>query len=97
LRPAAKLKVRARLLISGLVQGVFFRREISDHARRHEITGWVRNLKDGRVETVLEGEKSRVDDLIRYCHRGPPGARVSNVSIEWLDYTGEFRGFRITK
>lgn len=84
-------------MVSGLVQGVFFRREIADHARRFEVTGWVRNLKDGRVEALVEGEKSRVDDLIRFCHRGPPGAKVFNVNVEWLDYTGEFRGFRISK
>ncbi len=61
------------------------------------MTGWVRNLSDGRVESIAEGEKARVDELIRFCHLGPPGARVRNVEVEWLEYTGEFRGFRITK
>lgn len=89
--------MRARILISGLVQGVFFRRETTSIARRLGLTGWVRNLSDGRVESIAEGEKARVDELIRFCHSGPPGARVRNVEVEWLEYTGEFRGFRITK
>ena len=89
--------MRARILISGLVQGVFFRRETTDTARRLGITGWVRNLSDGRVESVAEGEKARLDELIRFCHSGPPGARVRSVEVVWLEYTGEFRGFRIIK
>lgn len=93
----SRAQVRARILISGLVQGVFFRRETTSIARRLGLTGWVRNLSDGRVESIAEGEKARVDELIRFCHSGPPGARVRNVEVEWLEYTGEFRGFRITK
>lgn len=84
-------------MIEGLVQGVFFRRDVTDLARRLGLTGWVRNLKDGRVEAIAEGEKNRVDQLIRFCHTGPPAARVIHVEVEWLDPTGEFRGFRITK
>ena len=86
-----------RIVITGLVQGVFFRRETTDTARRLGLTGWVRNLSDGRVESIAEGERARLDELIRFCHFGPPGARVRNVEVEWLEYTGEFRGFRITK
>ncbi len=67
-----------------------------DRAQTLGVTGWVRNLRDGRVEAVAEGEKSRLDELIRFCHIGPPGARVSRVDIEWTDHKGEFRGFRIT-
>lgn len=92
---ASKDEVRARIVISGLVQGVFFRRELTDLARRLGVTGWVRNLPTGRVEAVAEGEKARVNDLVRFCRSGPPGARVMNVEVEWADYTGEFRGFRI--
>ncbi len=92
-----KVQVRARILVSGFVQGVFFRRETTDFARRLGLVGWVRNLSDGRVETVAEGEKAKLDELIRFCHLGPPGARVRHVEVEWLDYTGEFRGFRIIK
>ena len=58
---------RARILITGLVQGVFFRREMTDLARRLGIYGWVRNLPDGKVEALAEGERARLDELIRFC------------------------------
>ena len=94
---APKVQVRARIVINGLVQGVFFRRETTDFAKRLGLAGWVRNLADGRVETIAEGEKAKLDELIRFCHQGPPGARVRRVEVEWLEYTGEFRGFRIIR
>jgi len=89
------LKARAHVYVSGQVQGVFFRSETKDEALRNGLTGWVRNLLDGRVEAVFEGEKDRVDKLIEFCRRGPPGARVTNVEVAWENYTGEFRDFRI--
>jgi len=89
------LKVRAHVLISGRVQGVFFRSETQDEAIRQGLTGWVRNLPDGRVETVFEGEKDMVDRLIEFCRRGPHGARVTKVKVTWGDYTGEFKTFSI--
>ena len=91
------MEARARILITGLVQGVFFRREVTDLARRLGISGWVRNLPNGRVEALAEGEKTRIEELVRFCHVGPPGAVVRKVEVEWSDYSGEFRGFRITK
>jgi acylphosphatase len=91
------MEARARILIMGQVQGVFFRREITDLARRLRISGWVRNLPDGRVEVLAEGERARLDELIRFCHVGPRGAVVRKTDVEWSDYLGEFRGFRITK
>jgi acylphosphatase len=79
------------------VQGVFFRREISYLARQLGVTGWTRNLSDGSVEVVAEGDKEAIDRLIQFCRIGPSGARVRNVSVEWEDFKGEFRGFRITR
>jgi len=79
------------------VQGVFFRREISFLARQLRVTGWTRNLSDGSVEVVAEGDKEAIDKLIQFCRVGPSGARVRNVSVEWEDFKGEFRGFRITR
>jgi acylphosphatase len=79
------------------VQGVFFRREISYLARQLGVTGWTRNLSDGSVEVVAEGDKEAIDRLIQFCRVGPSGARVRNVSVEWEDFKGEFRGFRITR
>ena len=87
---------RARILITGLVQGVLFRKEMMDTARSLGVTGWVRNLRDGRVEAVAEGEKTQLEELIRFCQIGPTGARVKSVEVSWSDYLGEFRGFRIT-
>jgi acylphosphatase len=84
-------------VISGLVQGVLFRREITDVAQRIGITGFVRNLPDGRVEAVAEGEKEMLEELVRFCQIGPPRARVSGVEVEWSDFKGEFRGFKITR
>jgi acylphosphatase len=90
------LKARVRILVSGLVQGVLFRRGITDTARRLGATGWVRNLQDGRVEAVAEGEKEMLDELVRFCNIGPPGARVSRLDVEWSEFKGEFGGFKIT-
>ncbi len=89
------LKVRAHVYVSGRVQGVFFRSDTRDEAVRHDITGWVQNLTDGRVEAVFEGEKEKVDKLIEFCKRGPPGARVVKVEVSWETYTGEFENFKI--
>lgn len=80
-----------------MVQGVFFRRAIAEQARRLEVTGWVRNLHDGNVEAVAEGAKEKLDELIQFCHTGPPGARVKSVELEWSEFKGEFRGFGITR
>lgn len=91
------MEARLRIVITGIVQGVMFRREITDLARRLGLTGWVRNLSDGKVEALAEGEKSGLDELVQFCHIGPRAARVRNVEVEWSDYTGEYRGFRITK
>jgi acylphosphatase len=91
------MEARARILITGQVQGVFFRREITDLARRLGISGWVRNLPDGKVEALGEGERTRLDELIRFCNIGPRGAVVRKVDVEWSDSLGEFRAFRITK
>lgn len=89
------LKVRAHVFVSGMVQGVFFRSEAQYEANRRKVTGWVRNLRDGRVEAVFEGEKDNVEKLIEFCREGPPGARVTKVEVWWEEYTGEFNNFRI--
>jgi acylphosphatase len=89
------LKMRAHVYVRGRVQGVFFRSETQHKALRHGVTGWVRNLPDGRVEAVFEGEKENVEKLIEFCRRGPPGARVTKVDVSWETYTGEFKTFKI--
>jgi len=89
------LKVRAHVFISGRVQGVFFRAWTEDEAVKRGLTGWVRNLADGRVEAVFEGDKEAVEEMVKLCWKGPPGARVTNVEVKWEPYTGEFTDFRI--
>jgi acylphosphatase len=83
------------MYVSGGVQGVFFRGETQDEAIRQGVTGWVRNLRDGRVEAVFEGEKDNVEKLVEFCRRGPLGARVTHVDVSSEVYTGEFRDFQV--
>ena len=89
------MKARAHVLISGRVQGVFFRSETKHEAGRHGVSGWVRNLPDDKVEAVFEGERENVEKLLEFCERGPPGAKVTRTDVSWETYTGEFRGFEI--
>jgi len=88
-------KVRAHVFISGRVQGVFFRAWTEDEAIKRDLTGWVRNLADGRVEAVFEGDKDKVEEMVKLCWKGPPGARVTNVEVIWEPYKGEFSDFRV--
>jgi acylphosphatase len=88
-------KKRAHLIVTGRVQGVFFRAETRHAAMGHHLTGWVRNKRDGSVEAIAEGTPDDVQRLIEWCHSGPPLARVDTVDITWLPYTGEFETFEI--
>jgi acylphosphatase len=90
-----KENLRAHLSISGIVQGVFFRSHTREVATSLHIAGWVRNLRDGRVEVIVEGPKDKIDQFIRWCHKGPPCASVDTVEIEWQVATGEFNNFEI--
>ena len=89
------MKVRAHVFLSGRVQGVFFRSETKYEAKKLGVSGWVRNLPDGRVEAVLEGEEKSVKELVEFCRRGPSGARVTGIDVMWENYTGEFKDFEI--
>ncbi|MFQ6050446.1 MAG: acylphosphatase [Candidatus Hydrothermarchaeota archaeon] len=89
------MEVRAHVFISGRVQGVFFRSHTRRTAIDLGITGWVRNLRDGRVEAVFEGEKDKVERMINWCRRGPPHAKVTSVDVKWEEYKGEFDGFEV--
>ncbi len=88
-------KVMAHLIISGRVQGVFFRASTQDTAERLGVSGWVRNLPDGSVETVFEGPLTYVQQAIDWCHSGPPGAEVINVHLTWENFTGKHKTFEI--
>jgi acylphosphatase len=86
---------RAHVYISGRVQGVFFRAHTQEKASSLGLKGWVRNLRDGRVEAVFEGEKERIDEMIEWCHEGSPYSKVDNVEVIWEDYKGEFASFGV--
>ncbi len=86
---------RAHLYVSGRVQGVFFRQAFKVVARKNNVFGWVRNLQDGRVEAVLEGDDNSLSHVIEWCHAGPANARVDDVSIRDEDYTGEYAKFEV--
>jgi acylphosphatase len=88
---------RIRVLISGRVQGVFFRAYTRDAALREGLTGWVRNLTDGRVEAVFEGDADPVDRMVAWCHQGSPGSRVERVEVLLQPYQGEFQSFEIRR
>jgi len=87
--------VRKRVLISGRVQGVYFRNYTREAALAAGVTGWVRNRRDGRVEAVFEGDPEAVEKVIRWCWKGSPSARVEHVEIKNEEYAGEFRDFQI--
>lgn len=87
--------VRAEVVISGRVQGVFFRAHTRERARELGLTGWVRNRFDGRVEAVFEGQRGKVQRMVAWCYRGPRYAQVDNVDVEWQGPTGEFTGFSV--
>jgi acylphosphatase len=89
-------KIRAHAIISGRVQGVFFRMETKRAADGFGVFGWVRNRKDGTVEAVFEGDQDRVKATLEWCQVGPPHAKVTDVKTNWGDHTGEFSGFDVT-
>ena len=89
-------RVRAHVIISGRVQGVFFRVETQRAAEGFGVFGWVRNKRDGTVEAVIEGRQQDVDAMLSWCRQGPRMARVDEVEVKWQDYTGEYKGFDIT-
>ena len=89
-------EVRARAVISGRVQGVFFRLETKQAAQRYGVSGWVKNQIDGTVAAVFEGSKENVDAILEWCKQGPPHAKVAHVDVAWEDYKGEFKSFEVT-
>ena len=89
------MKLRIHAFVSGMVQGVFFRSETKRIAKNLCIKGWVKNLPDGRVEVVAEGENDKIDELLEFLKRGPSAASVDKVDVKIEDYKGEFEDFAI--
>ena len=90
-----QMKVRVHILLKGRVQGVFFRVSTREEAKKRSIVGWIRNLPDGCVEAVFEGEKGKVGTMIDFCRVGPPRASVIRVDVTWEKVTGFYDTFRI--
>lgn len=87
------MTARARIKVTGRVQGVFYRQSTVEMAQGLGLCGWVRNLPDGSVEALFEGERTAVDRAIAWCWQGPPRAAVDDVMVEWLDGPAECVGF----
>ena len=90
-----KQRSRAHLYISGRVQGVYYRAFVRNTVASLGLFGWVRNLYDGRVEALFEGDKGKIEQAIKDCYMGPSGARVDNVEVMWEDYKGDLKVFEI--
>lgn len=91
-----RMTERAHLHITGRVQGVGFRASTRREATANDLSGWVKNLADGRVEAVFEGPKSDVKAMVEWCHTGPQTATVEDVTVEYEDPTG-LDGFEIRR
>jgi len=88
-------QTRAHVFVSGRVQGVYYRASTRDAAREKGVEGWVKNLDDGRVEAVFEGEEDAVEAMVRWCHKGSRRAEVEDVEVDWEEPTDEFDGFEV--
>ncbi len=86
---------RAHVYVSGQVQGVFFRDSAREKAEQLGLTGWVKNLPDGRVEALFEGPSERVREMVRWCERGPSHAEVEEVDTEFEASEGDFTSFEV--
>jgi acylphosphatase len=91
-----QMKARAHILVSGRVQGVFFRDHTQKWASSLNLTGWVKNIRSGQVEALAEGDKEKIEELISRLNEGPPLALVEKVDVNWEEYKGEFKDFRVT-
>lgn len=88
-------KVRVHIVVSGRVQGVFFRAETQEKAQQLGVTGWVKNCPGDQVEAVFEGEKQQVEEMVKWAKKGPPGAIVNDLDVAWEEYQGKFTNFEI--
>ena len=86
---------RLHIVIEGIVQGVFYRASTIEESSKLGLTGWVKNCPDGRVEAVFEGEIDKIEQIVEWCKKGPPGAVVSNVETVLERATGEYDSFTI--
>lgn len=88
-------KNRAKVIIKGIVQGVNFRYYTQREAKKNNLTGWVRNLPDGSVAALFEGEEENVETMIQWCRNGPPSAQVTELIAQREEFRDEFQSFSI--
>jgi len=89
------MKKRIHIIVSGRVQGVFYRLSAKRQAKILNLTGWIKNKENGKVEIIAEGEEENLRKLILWCRRGPLIARVEDIKTEWKEYKGEFEYFSV--
>lgn len=87
--------IQARLVISGRVQGVFYRASCQDVANGYGLNGYAKNLPSGQVQVLVQGSKENIERLIEWCKKGPPHAKVTDVKVEWQDITEKFVSFDV--
>ena len=88
-------KLKAHIIVSGRVQRVHFREKTREKAEEFGVFGWVKNLSDGRVEAVFEGEKAKVEEMVEWARKGPFWAKVNGLKASWEEYQAEFSNFEI--
>ena len=91
------MRKAARLVVQGTVQGIFFRQFVKEHSDNLGLLGFVRNLEDGTVEIVIEGESEQIDRLIRIVKKGPEHSQIRNVKVEEKKWTGDLKEFKILR
>ncbi|MBW3010849.1 acylphosphatase [Candidatus Woesearchaeota archaeon] len=87
--------IRCHIIVTGIVQGVFFRRYIKENAEDLKLNGWAKNKDNDKVEILVEGDEADIEELIDICSRGPQGAEVEDVEVKKEKYIGNLKGFTI--
>lgn len=87
--------ISAHVIVTGRVQGVYYRVSMTQEAHNLGVTGWVKNRPDGAVEAVIEGKREKVVKLIDWCRQGPPASQVTDLQVKWEDFRGEYQDFCI--
>ena len=89
------VKQSVHILVTGKVQGVFFRQATKVVATKNNVTGWVKNLENGQVEILIEGDDKNVKSVIDWCHNGPANSRVDEIKIEQQEFSGRYSNFEV--
>jgi len=91
------MKTWVHVVISGQVQGVWFRARTKQKAEQLGLTGWVKNTVDGNVEAIFEGDEPTVNEMIAWCRKGPPLAQVTDIKVTRQRFGGEFTDFTVLR